>query len=46
MYLYIYVYMYIGGLSTLCHGSGFACQQRVLKIFLSLGCLRSEDGVV
>ena len=35
-----------GGLSTLCHGCGFASQQRVLKTFPSPGYLRSEDGVV
>ena len=35
-----------GGLSTLCHSFGFACQQRVLKTFSGLGYLRSEDGVV
>ena len=29
------------GLSTLCHGCGFACQQRVLKTFPGLGYLRS-----
>ena len=35
-----------GGLSTLCHSCGFACQQRVLKLFPGLGYIRSEDGVV
>ena len=35
-----------GGLSTLCHGCGFACQERVLKTFPGPGYLRSEDGVV
>ena len=35
-----------GGLSTLCHSCGFACQQRVLKTFPGPGCLHSEDGVV
>ena len=35
-----------GGLSTLCHSCGFACQQRVLKTFPSPGYLHSEDGVV
>ena len=35
-----------GGLSTLCHCCGFACQQRVLKTFPGLGYLCSEDGVV
>ena len=35
-----------GGLSTLCHSCGFACQQRVLKTFPGPGYLRSEDGVV
>ena len=39
------VYIYIdGGLSTLCHSCGFACQQRVLKTFPGPGYLRSEDG--
>ena len=35
-----------GGLSTLCHSCGFACHQRALKKFPSLGYLRSEDGIV
>ena len=35
-----------GGLSTLCHSCGFACQQRVLKTFPSPGYLHPEDGVV
>ena len=35
-----------GGLSTLCHSCGFACQQRVLKTFLGPGYLHSEDGLV
>ena len=35
-----------GGLSTLCHCCGFACQQRVLKTFPGPGYLHSEDGVV
>ena len=35
-----------GGLSTLCHSYGFACQQRVLKMFPGPDYLRSEDGVV
>ena len=35
-----------GGLGTLCHGCGFACQQRVLKTFPGLCYLHSEDGVV
>ena len=35
-----------GGLSTLCHSYGFACQQRVLKTFPGPDYLRSEDGVV
>ena len=35
-----------GGLSTLCHSCGFACQQRVLKTFPGSGYLHSEDGVV
>ena len=35
-----------GSLSILCHGCGFACQQRVLKTFPGRGYLRFEDGVV
>ena len=35
-----------GGLSTLCYGCRFACQQRVLKTFPGAGYLRSKDGVV
>ena len=35
-----------GGLSTLCHSCGFACQQRVLKTFPGSGYLHSKDGVV
>ena len=35
-----------GSLSPLCHSSGFAFQQRVLKTFPGPGYLRSEDGVV
>ena len=35
-----------GGLSTLCHSCGFACQQRVVKRFPGPGYLHSEDGVV
>ena len=35
-----------GGLSTLCHNCGFACQQRVLKTFPGPGYICSEDGVV
>ena len=35
-----------GGLNTLCHSCGFACQQRVLKTFPGPGYLHSEDGVV
>ena len=35
-----------GGLSTLCHSCGFACQQRVLKTFPGPSHLHSEDGVV
>ena len=31
-----------GGLSTLCHSCGFACQQRVLKTFPGPGYLRFE----
>ena len=54
--MYIYMYMSIpltigliatnGGLSTLCHSHGFACQQRVLKTFSGPGYLRFEDGIV
>ena len=58
IYIYIYMYMYMsipltigliarnGGLSTLCHSHGFACQQRVLKTFSGPGYLRFEDGIV
>ena len=54
MYIYIYIYIYIiylyiyrdGGLSTLCHSCGFACQQRVLKTFPGPGYLHAGDGVV
>ena len=35
-----------GGLSTLCHSCGFACQHRVLKTFPATGYLHTEDGVV
>ena len=35
-----------GGLRTLWYSCGFACQQRVLKMFPGLDYLRSEDGVV
>ena len=35
-----------GGLNTLCHSCGFACQQRVPKTFPGPGYLRSEDQVV
>ena len=35
-----------GGLSTVCHSCGFACQQRVLKTFPGPGYLHSKDGVV
>ena len=34
------------GLSTMCHSCGFACQQRVQKMFPGPGYLRFEDGVV
>ena len=34
-----------GGLRTLCHSCGFACQQMVLKTFTGPGYLHSEDGV-
>ena len=53
MYIYIYIcYGSIlltlgligrdGGLSTLCHSYGFACQQRVLKTFPGPGYLHSK----
>ena len=32
------------GLSTLCNSCSFACQQRVLKLFLASEYLRFEDG--
>ena len=35
-----------GDLSALCHGLGFACQQRVLKKFPSPGYLLSGDELV
>ena len=35
-----------GGLSTLYHSCGYACQQRVLKTFPGPGYLHSEDGGV
>ena len=35
-----------GGLSTLCQNWGFACQQRVLKMFPGPGYLHSKGGVV
>ena len=35
-----------GGLSTLWYSCGFACQQRVLKMFPGIDYLHSEDGVV
>ena len=35
-----------GGLSTLYHSCGFACQQRVLKTFPDPGYLHSEGRVV
>ena len=34
-----------GGLSTLCHSCGFACQQRALKTFSGPGYLESDDGL-
>ena len=34
------------GLSTLCHGCGFVCQQGVLKTFPGSGSLHSEDEVL
>ena len=36
----------VGGLSTLCHSCGLACQQRVLKTFPGPCYLHSKDGVV
>ena len=35
-----------GGLSTLCHSCGFDYQKRVLKTFVGLGYLYSENRVV
>ena len=35
-----------GGLSTVCHSCGLACQQSVLKTFFGPGFVLSEDGVV
>ena len=35
-----------GGFITLCHSSGLACQQRVLKMFPGPGYLQLDDGVV
>ena len=35
-----------GGMSTLIHSCGFACQERVLKTVPGPGHLCSEDGVV
>ena len=35
-----------GGLRTLGHGCGFACQKRVIKTFHGTGYLHSEDGIV
>ena len=35
-----------GGWSTLGHSYGFACQQRVLKMFPGPGYLHSNDGLV
>ena len=35
-----------GGLSTLCHSCGFACQQRVLKTFPGPGYFHPDDRVV
>ena len=35
-----------GGLSTLSHSCGLACQKRVLKSFPGPGYLHSNDGVV
>ena len=34
------------GLSALCHGDGFACHQRVLKMFPGPGYLISDDWIV
>ena len=42
----IYRYKYVDEcLSTLRHGCGFACQQKVLKTFPGPGCLRSVKGM-
>ena len=35
-----------GGLSTLCHSYGFACQKRVLKTFPGSGYFHCQYGVV
>ena len=35
-----------GGFKTLCCSCGFACQQKLLKMFPGPGYLRSEDGIV
>ena len=35
-----------GGLSTLCHKCGFACQQKMLKTLPDLGYLRFKDEEV
>ena len=35
-----------GGLSTLCHSCGLACQQKVLETFPGFGYLHYENGVV
>ena len=35
-----------GGLNTLCHSCGIACQQRVLKTFPGRAYFRFENGVV
>ena len=45
--MYIIYYIYTNYIySTLYHSCGFACQQRVLKMFPGPGYLHSEDGVV
>ena len=57
IYIYIFILLRLnpfglrvdredGGLSTLCHSYGFACQQRVQKMFPGPGYLCAEDWVV
>ena len=45
LYIYIYEIIIIVKYIYICHGCGFACQQRLLKTFPGPGCLRSEDEV-